>query len=280
MITSTSYTNSTLMGASLSGYWGHPTASDWCESNYSKSYYIAEYFNSLSSFSMILVGLIGMYLHSSFEKRFLLTFGSIVVVGIGSIAFHGTLLFPLQMLDEVPMVYCVLTGLYCCVENKPYRRYGAWFPIGLTLYGLLTTVIMMYAGPENHLLEFIVFQSSFGFVILTLLSYVIKIYARVQDQSIKRMWSLAGLIGAVAYGYWNVDFRMCHTMENLPFGISNPQFHAWWHVGASMASYIVCLLLCYDRADNLERKPRIEWIGGVLPRVVIDKELARKNKAC
>ncbi|KAG0000860.1 Alkaline ceramidase 3 [Modicella reniformis] len=205
---------------------------------------------------MILVGLAGMYLHSSFEKRFLLAFGSIVIVGIGSIAFHGTLLYPLQMLDEVPMVYCVLTLVYCCVENKPYRLHGPWFPVSIALYGLLTTIIMLYAGPENHLLEFI-----------------------VQDESIKKMWLLAGLIGAVSYGYWNIDFRMCGAMENLPFGAANPQLHAWWHVGASASTYLVCLLICYDRAFNLDRKPKIEWIGGILPYVVAEEPLAHKPKS-
>ncbi|KAF9361639.1 Alkaline ceramidase 3 [Mortierella sp. NVP85] len=279
MITSNPLSNSSTIGLTPPGYWGHPTSSDWCESNYTKSHYIAEFFNSLSSFSMILVGLAGMYLHSSFEKRFLLAFGSIVVVGIGSIAFHGTLLYPLQMLDEVPMVYCVLTLVYCCVENKPYRRHGVWFPIGIALYGLLTTVIMLYAGPENHLLEFIVFQSAFAFVVLVVMSRIIQIYAQLQNDSIKRLWLLSALIGAVSYGYWNIDFRMCNVMENLPFGIANPQFHAWWHVGASVSSYMVCLLICYDRALNLGRKPRIEWKGGVLPHVVVEESLNRKVKS-
>ncbi|KAF8957158.1 Alkaline ceramidase 3 [Entomortierella lignicola] len=183
------------------------------------------------------------------------------------------------MLDEVPMVYCALTALYCVTENKPYRRYGAWFPIALTCYGLLTTLVMMYAGPDNHLLEFIVFQSSFGFLVLTLLSHVIKIYSGLQDESIKRLWMLSGLIAVVAYGYWNVDFRMCHVVEDLPFGLSNPQFHAWWHVGASMSSYLVCLLLCYDRATNLGRKPRIAWIGGVLPHVIVDADTTKTIKS-
>ncbi|KAG0055034.1 Alkaline ceramidase 3 [Gryganskiella cystojenkinii] len=279
MITPTSYNNTTIFESSPPGYWGHPTASDWCESNYEKTHYIAEFFNSLSSFSMILVGLAGMYLHWNFEKRFLLTFASIVVIGIGSIAFHGTLLFPLQMLDEVPMVYSVLTMTYCCVENRPYRRYGPWFPIGIALYGLLTTVIMLYAGPENHLLEFVVFQSSFAFVVLVVFSHIIKIYGSLQDDSIKRMWAFTGAMAAVGYGYWNIDFRLCSVMQNLPFGLWNPQFHAWWHALASTSSYMVCMLICYNRAENLDRKPQIHWKAGILPYVVA-QEPRTKPKSC
>ncbi|KAF9408011.1 Alkaline ceramidase 3 [Podila epigama] len=269
MITSQPYSNLTVLPSP--GYWGPPTAADWCENNYDRTQYIAEFFNSLSSLSMILVGFAGMYLHAGFEKRFLLTFGSIVIVGIGSIAFHGTLLFPLQMLDELPMLYCILTLFYCCAENKSYRRYGVWFPIGITLYGLLTTLVMLFAGPQNHLLEFVVFQSSFAFMVMVVMSHILKLYGQLQDSSIKRMWLTTGVVGLVSYVYWNIDFRLCGLMQNLPFGMFNPQFHAWWHVGASLTSYMVCLLVCYDRADNLGRHPRIEWKAGCLPYVVADR---------
>ncbi|KAG0232254.1 Alkaline ceramidase 3 [Actinomortierella wolfii] len=270
MIVASAYSNTTMTDYSAIGFWGSPTASDWCERNYDISFYVAEFFNTLSSFSMVLVGLLGMYLHWTFEKRFIIAFGSIVVVGIGSIAFHGTLLFPLQMLDEVPMVFTILTIVYCCVEDKPYRKLGTWFPVSIALYGLMTTLVMLFAsGPEHHLLEFIVFQSSFAFVTLIVVSHLIKIYGEHQDQEIKRLWRLTFLGGLFSYGYWNVDFRLCHLVEALPFGVPNPQLHAWWHVGASLTSYMACMLICYQRALNLDRHPKIEWIGGVIPRVTL-----------
>ncbi|KAF9359772.1 Alkaline ceramidase 3 [Mortierella sp. NVP85] len=281
MITSSSnhhYTNSTL-ASSLppNGYWGPPTSSDWCESNYDISFYVAEFFNSVSSISMIIVGLLGVYLHSSFEKRFLLTFGSIAVVGLGSIAFHGTLLFPLQMLDEVPMVYSILSLAYCCIEDRSYRRHGTWFPVSIALYGLVTTLIMMFAGPENHLLEFVVFQSSFTFVVLVVMSHIVKIYGSIKDAAIRRMWILCGAIALGAYLLWNIDFRLCHVMQDLPLGLWNPQFHAIWHVGASVSSYLVTMLVCYNRAENLGRNPLIEWKWSVLPYVVVKHDKSKEQ---
>jgi dihydroceramidase len=47
---------------------------------------------------MVFVGLAGVLLHyGHFERRFILAFGSVIIVGLGSAAFHGTLLFELQV---------------------------------------------------------------------------------------------------------------------------------------------------------------------------------------
>ncbi|KAF9921499.1 Alkaline ceramidase 3 [Linnemannia zychae] len=272
------YSNTTLVTSyPPTGYWGPPTSSDWCENNYDISYFVAEFFNSLSSIAMILVGLVGMYLHASFEKRFLFTFGSIAIIGLGSIAFHGTLLFPLQMLDEVPMIYSVLSMAYCCIENRSYRRYGTWFPVSIAIYGLLVTVVLCFAGPHDLMLAFVVFQSSFAFMVLVVMSHIVKIYGDLQEESIKKMWRSAGTIALVSYLFWNIDFRMCDVMQNLPFGLVNPQLHAFWHLGASVSSYLVTLLVCYNRAENLGRDPMIEWKWNSVPYVIVNIKHSRSS---
>lgn len=64
----------------VTGYWGHGSASvDWCESNYTVTMYLAEFSNSLSSFAMILAGLLGMYLHPNAEFRFHMAFASTII---------------------------------------------------------------------------------------------------------------------------------------------------------------------------------------------------------
>lgn len=94
-----------LHGAKIShgdnqGYWGPPTSTvDWCELNYTVSHYVAEFFNTISSLSIVFVGLLGIIHHyKTLETRFIVGFGSVALVGLGSAAFHGTLLFELQVI--------------------------------------------------------------------------------------------------------------------------------------------------------------------------------------
>ena len=99
-----------LFGGELSGagYWHGafgmmPSTVEWCEVNYDVCAWIAEFWNTLSSLAIVLLGLLGVLTTRRLEARFTLAYATIMLVGIGSIAFHMTLLRPMQMLDEVQL---------------------------------------------------------------------------------------------------------------------------------------------------------------------------------
>ncbi|CAJ0630790.1 4861_t:CDS:2 [Entrophospora sp. SA101] len=262
----------------IQGYWGEKTATNWCEDNYSLTHYIAEFFNTLSSFCMVCVGIFGMYMHSKgFETRFLICFATIIVVGIGSILFHGTLLFSLQLFDEVPMMFCVTTLCYSIIENKKTRRFGRWFPIALATWCLLITSIMIFSGRYHHdkkmqLIEVFVFQVSFAimagffYIYISLLMVRPKLYS---TKHIKTLWITGSLVFLIGYIGWNVDMHFCSWMNQLPFSLPNPQLHAWWHLTASYGSYVMCVLVAYDRSKTLEQDICVKWVLNILPYVHI-----------
>ena len=89
------------------GYWGEVTSTlDWCEENYTIVFYVAEFWNTVSNVLLILLPLFLMY--SLVVQRFgvvnILGVFSLSVVGVGSLLFHGTLLYGMQLLDELPML--------------------------------------------------------------------------------------------------------------------------------------------------------------------------------
>ena len=92
-------------------YWGPPSASeDWCEVNYVYSPYIAEFFNVISSIPIVLAGILGVWigLRGGYRKRFIVPCALTILVGLGSIAFHGTLLYWGQAMDELFVSFVVI----------------------------------------------------------------------------------------------------------------------------------------------------------------------------
>ena len=115
------------------GYWSRfapPSTVEWCETNYAICWCVAEFFNSGSSLAIVAAGALGLGLNRAAELRFKLAYSAVIAVGLGSIAFHATLLRPMQMLDEVPMLYSAQAMVYCIVENDNLTPRYPWLPSG------------------------------------------------------------------------------------------------------------------------------------------------------
>jgi dihydroceramidase len=253
------------------GYWGPVTATvDWCEANYRYSPYVCELWNTLSSLVIVATGLIGMVLHRAvLEARFALAFAAVTLVGVGSVAFHGTLRFELQMLDELPMIYSGLIMAFILVENRPQRRFGVWFPAVLIAHGVLVTVL---CASTRGTLEFAVFHASFGSLELFALARVSAIAQKRADPSLRRLYRLGMTSYALGLLAWFTDLKACGWLEGtLPsLGLPNPQLHAVWHVLVSCGLYWLTLVIALDRLTTLNSPHGVSWVAGWLPRIVRD----------
>ncbi|WP_224362428.1 ceramidase [Hyalangium versicolor] len=250
------------------GFWGPATSTvDWCETNYQHVFYIAELFNSVSSLAMVLAGVLGILLHRNvLERRFLVAFALVSVVGLGSIAFHATLLFQCQMLDELPMLYLALAIVYILVENQPERRFGTWFPLALLGHAVLVTSLVAFTRGK---LQFYLFHASFGSLELYALARVYLIHRRNRDARTRRIYRLGMSSYALAIAVWMSDIRFCSTLnESLPaHGFPNPQLHAWWHVLVSCGFYALLIVIAHDRLKTLGQEPQTHLAMGVIPLV-------------
>ena len=219
------------------GVWGLPTASiDWCEPNYAITPWIAEFWNTVSSLAMVTAGLIGLA-SRRFAWEIRVAFGLLVLVGLGSMAFHGTLRFELQMLDELPMLYLVTWLVWLLVETGPERRLGLWFPLALVAYVLLATA---GATLNRGHAQFLAFHVSFGALEIFCLARVTWLALRPENAPIRR-WFILGLAAyATGIAVWFVDLEACPWVVGL-------QLHAWWHVLVSLGFFLLLGVTSFDR---------------------------------
>jgi dihydroceramidase len=245
------------------GFWGIPTASiDWCEQNYAVTPWVCEFFNTVSSAAMVVAGVVG-----ASRRRFVpsvrVAFALLALVGLGSAAFHGTLRFELQMLDELPMLYLVTWLVLLLVETGPGRRFGAWFPAALAVYVLLATA---GATLNRGDAQFAAFHLSFGALELFCLGRVTWLALRPENAPVRR----AFVVGLAAYttgiAVWFVDLKACPLVSViLPSrGIPNPQLHAWWHVLVSLGFFLLLAVVSFDR----QRRGRS---AGAVPAAVLQR---------
>lgn len=133
------------------GYWGPVTANyDWCEGNYQYTEYIAEFFNTLSSVPICLVGLYSLRvaLAQGYALQFAFASLGLLTVGVGSVVFHGTLLREGQMLDEIPMIWSsslflwIGLSLRCSCDPKRITQIG----VALAVWVCFATVAYFQSG--------------------------------------------------------------------------------------------------------------------------------------
>lgn len=228
------------------GVWGIPTASiDWCEQNYVVTPWVAELWNTVSSLAMVLAGLVGLC-SRRFAREVRVAFALLVLVGVGSIAFHATLRFGLQMLDELPMLYLVTWLVWLLVENGPTRRLGTWFPVALGIYVVLATA---GATLNRGDAQFLAFHVSFGAMELFCLARVAQLALQQENRTVRSRFVLGLLAYACGIGVWFVDLKACPWVSvTLPsHGIPNPQLHAWWHVLVSLGFFLLLGVVSFDR---------------------------------
>jgi dihydroceramidase len=103
-------------------FWGPNDASiQFCEDKYTHIFWIAEYYNTISSLSYIIVGSL---------NRSKISIG-IIFVGIGSILLHGTLRWYGQWIDEIAMLSTITYGIEKYRPDKVKRYY---LPIVIFFY--------------------------------------------------------------------------------------------------------------------------------------------------
>jgi len=236
------------------GYWSPRTSAvDWCEPNYAHSFYVAEFFNTITNFPAIFLALQGLWFtyKYGYEKRYYLVNLLVCFVGIGSALFHGTLLYTGQILDELPMVYTSLALLYAILELDSSNKKSTNKYLGLFLiaYGLSFTAVYLYLPSF-----FIFFLVGYIMAILLLIYHSAMIYRRPTTLSHQKMFVLlaVGFYVGGWLGFWVPEILFCETLQVF-------NFHSFWHLTSTFGAFVMVIFLIFQRELTRGRKPELNY---------------------
>lgn len=209
------------------------------------------------------------------DTIFQVAFYGYLVVGAGSFLFHSTLKYPMQLVDELSMIYT--TCLMCYASFSYSRPLGFRIVLAVALTSLAVFITLYYhylQDPVFHqnayaLLTIVVVLRSMYTMEVTLrpslrhsteedrlarqkkdlpvLSKERQHYENVRDvRTLKTMWFMVAYGLAMFLGgffIWTLDNRFCPTLRRwrravgLPWGLFL-EGHGWWHVMTGIGAYL------------------------------------------
>lgn len=222
-----------------------PASLKWCENKYIISPFIAEFWNTitglflcLSSFLFYknnkkLTGKLNSYLFQANNTLF--------IVGIGTIFFHGTLLYIFQLFDEIPMLLMTFDYMYILLtitnSNYLYVYYMKYF--------LSFIIIVSYwIRPTFHIITFFTaFTTNVCFIILLL----DKIPSKYKcSNTITKSYYLL-VTGISVLLIWVTDSLFCKYVQHF-------YLHSIWHIVTSILIYLFNdLLKIYIKEYNFNK---------------------------
>ncbi|KAK5654777.1 hypothetical protein OQA88_6813 [Cercophora sp. LCS_1] len=243
---------------SREGFWGEQTSTlNWCEEDYNVTYYCAEAVNTITNLVFMWLGFKGLrnVIKYSHAPVFILAFLGYIVVGLGSMAFHMTLKYSMQLADELPMIYTVCILCYAAFSHGRSSRERILIAVALVGVACFITVYYLYAkDPVFH-------QVAYGFLTLAttfrgfyVSEWQVRQHLRQRipheaDQRMKQIRTLA-ISGILMFlgGFilWNLDNVFCRHLKDARNHVQLPwavvlEGHGWWHILTGLGAYHLIL---------------------------------------
>ncbi|KAF2398220.1 alkaline phytoceramidase [Trichodelitschia bisporula] len=300
-----SWLPSTPYPAAKDGFWGPVTSTlNWCEEDYYASHYLAEIVNSLTNLIFVVLAFKGIAncLRNGHDTVFVVAFVSYLLVGLGSFFFHATLLYPMQLVDELSMIYTTSIMTFALFTRAAARPARLFFGLLVASLAAFITAYYVYLGdPLFHQNAFAVLTAFTILRSLYIMETRLRPSRRCKDLSltpaeqarrdvrddviVTTMWRFVGLALAAAAGgfaIWNLDTLHCDAIRRwrhrvgLPWGVLL-EGHGWWHILTGISAYYqlmwgVWLRYCLNgQQDDVEMVWPSMWSVPVVEKVSAKK---------
>ncbi|KAK4103129.1 aPHC-domain-containing protein [Parathielavia hyrcaniae] len=270
------------------GFWGEQTSTlNWCEEDYNITFYVAEAVNTLTNVVFLWLGYTGLrdVLAYSHARIFILIYIGYMVVGMGSMAFHTTLKYEMQLADELPMIYTVCIMAYVTFSYRRPARVQALIAAAMVGLAVFITVYYLFAmDPVFH-------QVAYGLLTASTVArgfYVMERELRPQlsqrvpaecSRYMREMYKLAltGIFMFLAgFFLWNMDNIFCHHLTTtkkqmlLPWAVVL-EGHGWWHILTGLAYHMIIWRVWSTRClEGSEKEFMLDWVPlWSVPRVLV-----------
>jgi dihydroceramidase len=243
------------------GFWGKATSTvNWCEADYAVTDYVCEFFNTISSLVISAFGMWGFaHCPPHTEPRVRLAYVALVVIGLGSAAFHGTLLYGPQLLDELPMLYGASIWLFVLVTaHKEFpKNQETLLQLGLTLYSLLATYLVI---AFRYSLGAVVLPVAFGVLVAANALQMRRLFYRheLRETGLRHVAKASFFYFFLGTVVWVLERPTCAYTEAL-------HFHSLWHILSGAGGYFLCTFGAGCRALKRGYPVRVHVSQSMLP---------------
>mmetsp|Transcript_26838 Transcript_26838/g.50870 ORF Transcript_26838/g.50870 Transcript_26838/m.50870 type:complete len:290 (-) Transcript_26838:29-898(-) len=280
---------------SLPGFWDDFSRAsiDFCEPNYTQSFYIAEVLNSVSSLAIAYLGVVGIYrtslrIHATeckFERNcFYYLYSCALLIGLGSTCLHATLTAVGQAADEIPMLLSNVPFLALMMEHKsePNALKYPWLPNFIWFAWVFSVGWYLYFQ-ENYFM----FLAYYVGAVVTLIGWIAKLcFAKRSDkwEEKKRkeylvpyfFYAMSAYV-VLGFGSWIFDMLMCETILASRYKMFQVIMHPVWHVGAAMGTHLAVCLVAMLRCIAMKKEFAVRPLWG-LPFVEVEVDVDVKRK--
>ena len=234
----------------ITGYWGPvDTTTTFCEAHYSFSPYFAEFFNAWTSVIYVIVG---AYLIRKFRRDTWVTIAALwlIVIGGGSFAFHATMRYSMQLLDELPMlgfIHAVIVTKTLSKDHKWIVKYATYIQILTTLQAAVLVTLYLYFKYYQIFVD--------GFTLLCLQDAVLGYLLNSSGSHLemKRTVLLASVTSIViGKVMWEVENHLCGSYQAIVWPL-----HMMWHFFSASSAYNTSIFLYLCRIGENDKIPAL-----------------------